>query len=125
MDIVFGPEESIGNKHYGLLFMDRFSRVTYLYPLQNLTSDIQKQLEAVFAHIGFPPKFLISDFDTKLIGGKTRDYLNTLLIPINAAPVHPKDKNGLAEQHWQTIVAMARNWLASAELPSKFWFIVV
>jgi hypothetical protein len=37
MDIVFGPDISIGNIHYGLLFTDRYSRMTYIYPLQNLT----------------------------------------------------------------------------------------
>jgi hypothetical protein len=40
MDIVFGPDLSIGNIHYGLLFTDRFNRMTYIYPLQNLTSDL-------------------------------------------------------------------------------------
>jgi hypothetical protein len=40
MDIVFGPDIAVGNIHYGLLFTDRYSRMTYLYPLQNLTSDI-------------------------------------------------------------------------------------
>ncbi len=125
MDIGFRPEVSIGNIRYGLLFMDHFSRMTYLYPFQNLTSGIQKQLEAFFAHIGFSPKRLISDFDPKLIGGKAREYLNTLKIHINAAPAYREDKNGLAERHWQTIIAMARNSLASVELPSKFCFFAV
>jgi hypothetical protein len=40
MDIVFGPDIAVGNIHYGLLFTDCYSRMTYLYPLQNLTSDI-------------------------------------------------------------------------------------
>jgi hypothetical protein len=125
MDIVFGPNVSIGNIHYGLLFTDCFSRMTYIYPLQNLTSDISKQLEAFFAHLGFCPKRLISDFDTKLIGGKAREYLNSLKIHVNAAPATGQDKNGLAKQHWQTLIAMAQNWLASAELPAKFWFYAV
>jgi len=125
MDIVFGPDVAIGNVHYGLLFTDRFSRMTYVYPLQNLTSDIRKQLEAFFAHLGFSPKRLITDFDTKLIGGKAREYLNSLLIHVNAAPAFRQDKNGLAERHWQTLVAMSRSWLASAELPSSFWFYAV
>jgi hypothetical protein len=56
MDIVFGPDMAIGNVHYGLLFTDRFSRMTYMYPLQNLTSDIKKQMEAFFAHIGCAPR---------------------------------------------------------------------
>jgi len=33
MDIVFGPEVAISNIHYALLFTDRFSRMTYIYPL--------------------------------------------------------------------------------------------
>jgi len=53
MDIVFGPDIALGNIHYGLLFTDRFSRLTYLYSLQNLTSDIRKQVEYFFAHL-FP-----------------------------------------------------------------------
>ncbi len=65
MDIVFGPDVSLGNIHYALLFTDRFSRMTYLYPLQNLTTDIRKQLEAFFAHLGFTPSRLITDFVTK------------------------------------------------------------
>lgn len=113
VDIVFGPEVSLGNVHYGLLFSDRYSRMSYIYPLRNLTADICKQLEAFFAHLGTTPKRLISDFDMKLIGGKAREYLNSLKIHVNAAPAHRQDKNGLVERHWQTIVAMARNWLAS------------
>jgi hypothetical protein len=66
--------------------------MTYLYPLQNLTSDIPCQLEAFFAHIGSVPKRLISDFDLKLIGGKARDYLNQLFIYVNAAPAYRQDK---------------------------------
>jgi hypothetical protein len=61
----------------------------------------------------------------KLIGGKAREFLNSLLVHVNAAPSYRQDKNGLAERHWQTMVSMARNWLASAELPSSFWFYAV
>ena len=125
MDIVFGPEVAIGNIHYALLFSDRYSRMNYIYPLQNLTSEIPKQMEAFFAHIGRLPDRLISDFDLKLIGGKAQEYLNSLLIHVNAAPAYRQDKNGLEERHWQTMVLMARNWLASAELPASFWYFAV
>ncbi len=43
MDIVFGPEVLLGNVHYGLMFLDRYSRMTWIYPLQTLTSDNRKQ----------------------------------------------------------------------------------
>lgn len=95
MDIVFGPEVSLGNVHYALLLTDRFSGMNYLYPLQNLTTNIQKQLECFFSHLGFVPTRLITDFDTKLIGGKAREYLNSLLIHVNAAPENHQDHNGL------------------------------
>jgi len=107
------------------MFTDRYSRMCYIYPLQNLTTDIPKQIKAFFAHLGFVPKRLLTDFDLKLIGGKARDYLNSLLVHVNAAPSNRQDKNGLVERHWQTMVSMARNWLASAELPSIFWFYAV
>jgi len=125
MDIVFGPEVALADVHYGLLFTDRYSRMTYIYPLHNLTSDIPKQMDAFFAHLGVLPRRLVSDFDLKLIGGKARDHLNQLRIHVNAAPSSRQDRNGLAERHWQMVMAMARNWLASAELPGKFWFLAV
>ena len=125
IDIVFGPDISIGNVHYGLICVDRFSRMTYVYPLHNLTGDIQKQLECFFAHLGMVPKRIITDFDLKLIGGSACRYLNSLLVHVNAAPSYRQDKNGLAERHWQTLISMTRNWLASAELPSSFWFYAV
>jgi hypothetical protein len=87
--------------------------------------DIEKQLESFFAHLGIIPCQIISDFDLKLIGGKARDYLNSLLIHVNAAPSCRQDKSGLAECHWQTLVFMARNWLVFAELPLPFWYYAV
>ncbi len=97
MDIIFGPEVALGNIHYGLMFTDRYSRMCYIHPLQNLTTDIPKQIEAFFAHLGFVPKRLLTDFDLKLIGGKAQDYLNSLLVHVNAAPSNRQDKNGLVE----------------------------
>ncbi len=44
---------------------------------------------------------------------------------VNAAPSCRQDKNGVVERHWQTMVAMAHNWLSSAVLPSTFWFYVI
>jgi hypothetical protein len=125
VDIVFGTEVAIGDVHYALLFSDRYSRMNYVYSLHNLTSDIPKQLQAFFAHLGFTPTHLISDFDLKLIGGEARDYLNSLLIHVNAAPSSRQDRNGLVERHWQTMLAMAHNWLASAELPGTFWYYAI
>jgi hypothetical protein len=72
----FGPEISVGNVHSGLICVDRYSWMTYIYPLKKLTTDIQKQLELFFCHLGLLPHQIITDFDLKLIGGKAREYLN-------------------------------------------------
>jgi len=117
MAIVFGPKIAIGNTHYGLLLTVPYSQMTYLYPLHNLTSDIPKQLDAFFARIGMVPRHVNLNFNVKLTGGKALEFLNSLLIHVNAAPALCQDKNGLAERHWQTMVSMAHNWLALAELP--------
>jgi hypothetical protein len=53
IEIVFGPDISIGNVHYGLICVDQFSRMTYVYPLQNLTGEIQRQLESFFCSPGY------------------------------------------------------------------------
>jgi len=58
MDIVFGPEVSIENVHYGLLFVDHFSRMSYVYPLQNLRQDIKKQLESFLLILALFPNAL-------------------------------------------------------------------
>jgi hypothetical protein len=122
IDIVFGPEISIGYIHYGLLCVDQYSHMTYIYPLQNLTTDIKKQLESFYAHLGVVPRRIISDFDLLLIGGKARDYLNGLLVHVNAAPSYRQDKNGLAECHWQTLISMARYWwLGRAPLANSYF----
>jgi hypothetical protein len=86
MDIVFGPEVSLGNVHHALLLTDRFSGMNYLYPLQNLTTNIQKQ----------------------------RMFLLTFGFCSNST-ANCQDYNGLAKCHWQTMTSLARNWLASAE----------
>ncbi len=51
--------------------------------------------------------------------------MNHLKFHIKVAPANRQDCNGLTVRHWQTMTAMARNWLALAELPAKFWFYAV
>jgi hypothetical protein len=82
-------------------------------------------LELFFSHLGIILRRVITDFVLKLIGGKARDYFTSMLVHVNAAPPYRQDKNGLSERHWQTLVSMSRNWLASPELPSSFWFYAV
>jgi hypothetical protein len=74
MDIVFGLEVSIGNIHYGLPCVDHFVRMTFVYPLHNLTPDIPKQMETFLAHFGMVPECHIFDFDMKMIGSRAHAF---------------------------------------------------
>jgi len=101
MDIVFGPDITVGKFHYGLLFRDCFSRMTYIYIYISTK-------KSHFRHWREGSKLLES----------SKNY-------VNAAPSNHQDRNALVERQWQMMVAMARNWLALAELPGSFWFYAV
>ena len=75
--------------------------------------------------VGVKPKLIRTDFDKKLIGSHVKDYLLDQHIPIQSAPPKRQHQNGLVERAWQSSVIMARNWLQSALLPSKFWYFAI
>jgi hypothetical protein len=59
-------------------------------------------MESFFAHLGIFLKQLVSDLDTKLIGGKAHKHLNSLDIHVNAAPTNHQDKM-VWQKQWQTL----------------------
>jgi hypothetical protein len=91
MDIVFGPEVSIGNVHYSLMFTDRFSRMTWIYPMHNLTSDSIKQLDTFFAHLGIgTPSYTNPDIYTvALKDGSISEYTMDVLSAVPSASTSP------------------------------------
>lgn len=66
-----------------------------------------------------------TDFDHKLIGGDVEQYLTDNKVRLESSPPYRQHQNGLVEHHWQTIVAMACNWLKSAMLPAKYWYFAI
>jgi hypothetical protein len=111
IDIGFGPCTGIGGIKYTLLFVDRSTRFKFVYGLKNLTSSLRSAISQFLIDCGPTPKLIRTDFDQKLIGGKMKEILTAQKIKIEAAPPYRQHQNGLVEQHWQTTVSMARNWL--------------
>ena len=74
-----------------------------------------------------------ADRDFKLIGGKVASYLETPSVHdnhietthVSGAPDGRQNQNGLIESHWKKIMTLARSWLASHLLPTKFWYFAV
>ena len=84
---------------------------------------ILEAIKSFLTDCGTKPKLIRTDFDTKLIAGNTRKILTEAGIKIEAAPPRRQHQNGLVERAWQTIVSMSRNWMTSARLPAKYWYL--
>ena len=69
-DIGFGPSKAIGGVLYTLLFVDKKSRHKFVYPLENLTTDILAQVKQFLVDVNGVCKAIRTDFDMKIIGGK-------------------------------------------------------
>lgn len=71
------------------------------------------------------PKVIRTDFDNKFMAGRVAEYIEEeQQVNLEAAPPHRQHQNDLVERAWQTITSMARNWLTSSLLPSKYWFAI-
>ena len=124
MDIVYGTSTSINGIRYGLFIVDRATRHRFILPLKNLKQDLLPTLKTFRNNIGLVPKRFITDFDHKLMGQQILDYFTDTegSCNIESAPPNKQNQNGLAESNWKSILYMARAWLTSSLLPSKFWW---
>ena len=122
VDIGYGCSAGIGGIKYALFVVDRATRYKYIYPIRSLTDDILPAFQSLVKDMGFAPKKIITDFDSKLFGQSIQSYFTPLGTTIESAPPRMQHKNGLVERNWRSVVRMARSWLTSALLPSQFWF---
>jgi hypothetical protein len=125
IDIGFGPCNAIGGIKYTLLAVNKKTRTNLVFGLKNLTTSLLQAIKDFLLVCGPKPEIIRTDFDAKLIRGPVKQFLTTSQIKIEASPPYRQHQNGLVERHWQTIVAMTRNWLTSAQLPTKYWFFCI
>ena len=104
------------------MLIDKGTKLRRMYPLKNLTFSISRAIQTFLRDIGTKPKIIRTDFDKKLIGSNARAILDEANVRIEGAPPKRQHQNGLLERAWQSVVIMARNWLKSALLPSKYWY---
>ena len=83
--------------------------------------------------LGCKPQRMVADRDFKLIGGAVSEYLETPTLEngqikstqVTGAPDGRQCQNGLIEVHWKKIMTLARSWLTSNLLPTKFWYFAI
>jgi hypothetical protein len=122
MDIGYSPNKAIGGAKYTLLLIDKATRYKFIYGLTNLTTSLLDAVKKFLCDCSVKPSLIRTDFDDKLLSGKVGELLTEHKIQVEGAPPYRQHQNGLVERHWQTLVTMARNWLASSSLPTKYWY---
>ena len=123
MDIGYGDCVAIGGLRYTIMLVDRATRFRWIYGLKSLTHNhIIAALELFRSDAGTIPDTFYTDFDPKLIKGKTADWIRQANSKVIAAPSAHQDKNGLVERNWNVAVDMARAFLTDAQMPRNFWF---
>ena len=91
--------------------------------MQNLNTDVQASMEQFIVDCGNrAPKRILTDFDTKIMGGATLELLRKRGCAVAASPANRQHQNGLVERAWRSIVRMARAWVNQHLLPTDFWY---
>jgi hypothetical protein len=119
MDIGYGDCVAIGGSQYTLMLVNHTTRFCWiLYSMRSLTHDnIITALETFKIGAGTVPETFYTDFDPKLIKGKTAKLIHKEESQVHAAPPAHQDKNGLIERNWNVAVDMARAYLTDAKMP--------
>jgi len=123
MDIGYGDCKAVGGARYCALLVDRATRQTFIYGIKSLT---HAALVAVFKQFrldaGGLPKVLLTDFDSKIFGGATGQWLKENFCNVRAAPPRRQNQNGLVERTWETVTGMARSYITDMQMPRCYWY---
>ncbi|KAH9681844.1 hypothetical protein KPL71_027113 [Citrus sinensis] len=123
---VCGPfkPNSLGKSNYFLLFIDDFSRKTWVYFLKQKSEVFEafkKFKAAVEKERGYQIKAMRSDRGGEFTSKEFLEFCeaNGIRRPLTV-PRSPQ-QNGVAERKNRTILDMARSMLKSKRLPKEFW----
>ncbi|GBP34018.1 Retrovirus-related Pol polyprotein from transposon TNT 1-94 [Eumeta japonica] len=123
---VCGPFKtvSLGGSRYFILFIDDYSRYTYIYFLKNKNEAFecfQKYKAKVKNKLNRKIKILRSDNGKEFVNKEFDNYLNKAGIVHQKSNPYTPEQNGLAERFNRTVVEKARCLLFDAEMDENFW----
>ena len=123
-DVWVSPVKSIGGCKYYVLFVDDFSRYSWLYPLQQ-KSDVfttfvkfKTIAENLFST---SIKQLQTDNGGEFTSNQFKTFLMTHGIHHRLTCPHTSQQNGIAEQKHRHIQEMRLTLLAQSALPPRYW----
>lgn len=123
---ICGPMEttSIGGARYFLLFVDDYSRITFVYFLKH-KNEALKYFKIFKAQVENQTKRTIkvirSDNGLEYCNKEFEDHLNSAGIIHQKSNPYTPEQNGLCERFNRTIVEKARCLLFDANLGKEFW----
>lgn len=123
---VCGPmsQTSHGGANYFVLFVDDFSRKTFLYTMKSKSEVKDKFVEfknRVERETGRKIRTLRSDNGGEYIGNQMKSHLRECGIRHQTSAPYTPEQNGLAERMNRTIVEKARCMLFDSNLSIGFW----
>lgn len=115
---------SLDNAEYFVVFIDEFSRFTWLYPLK--TKDEARGAFAAFKafaerQCGCNMLVLHTDGESSFMEAGFISWLQSIGLVLEITPPGCPDMDGLAERTIQTIVRMTTTILYTAGIPGTFW----
>lgn len=123
-DVWFSPIPSENGMNYYVLFVDDYTRYSWMFPMKNkhevfqIFQDFKSLIENRFSTT---IKYFQSDDGGEYTKRAFQNYLLKNGIQFRSScPSHP-EQNGLAERKHRHIVDMGLTLLAHASLPIKFW----
>ncbi|CAL5322875.1 unnamed protein product [Camellia sinensis] len=125
---VWGPFHPVGSTSiykYYVLFVDDYSRFTWLYPLSYKSEVYSKFLEFksfVEKQFGFPLKILRTDGGGEFINHQMEHFIKTNGILHQQSCPHTPSQNGVAERKHRHITETAIALLHQSSLPLTYWF---
>jgi hypothetical protein len=127
---VCGPikPRSLGKSNYFLLFIDDFSRKTWVYFFKE-KSEVFEKFKKFKAHVekesGLVIKAIRSDRGGEFTSNEFLKYCEDNGIRRQLTVPRSPQQNGVAERKNRTILEMARSMLKSKRLPKELWAEVV
>ena len=115
---------SLGGSIYFLLFIDDYSRMSWVYFLQHKSETFQKfqMFKAMVENqSGCHIKVLRTDRGGEFISKEFNLFCEEEGIQRELTAPYTPEQNGIAERKNRTIVEMARSMLQARKLPNQFW----
>lgn len=115
---------SMGGYKYFALFIDDFSRMTFVYFLKNksdILSEFKKFKSQVELQTNAKIKVLRTDNGREYISAEFNRFLESEGVRRQLTVAYTPQQNGVAERANRTLVEMARCMLLSSRLPEYLW----